>query len=205
MSNAGQRGGDVATLEEAKRLFQVWRREEWGWLKARVLYIAASQGEYHGDYLEDVDLKERNIIGAVVNSLVKAGMLVSTGEHRAGTSAASHGRRSYVYQLTSYGASVIGAAKSVPRETLPRRPESQPPPPSLFDTTTERVVPQSALNDDVDDEPTMRRKKKEPPEPVPLDNFMAEVRAANAAREAERIRHDADDPERGHKLSWDAE
>lgn len=107
MSNQGSRGGTTASLKEAERLYWKWRRDEYGWLSLRVLEIAYRTGEFHGDALEDVKLKERSIVGAVVNGLVRSSLLETTGEHRRSRTEASHGRRSYVYRLTPRGRSVI--------------------------------------------------------------------------------------------------
>lgn len=92
------------TVEYAQALFQTWRGDEWGWLKARILMIGMKYGEYHGDYLAKTALAEPNIIGALVRSMVSERLLESTGEHRKGAAPAAHGRRSYVYRLTERGA-----------------------------------------------------------------------------------------------------
>jgi hypothetical protein len=130
---AGTRGGPLPpmTVQAADTLFFEWRREEYGWLKVAILKIATERGEFHGDYLADVKLKERNIIGAVVNAMVRAGILVSTGEHRRGTSDASHGRRSYVYRLTDGGRTL--AERSYQSAYVPLPPEPDDSPATLFD------------------------------------------------------------------------
>jgi DNA-binding MarR family transcriptional regulator len=87
-------------------LFQHWKRDEWGWLRIVILRIAYQRGEFHADHIAEQQLTERNMIGAAVNTLVRQGFLQSTGEHRKGHSAVSHGRRSYVYMLTDRGFSL---------------------------------------------------------------------------------------------------
>lgn len=104
-------------------MFRTWKREEYGWLKARILLIARQKGEFHGDYLAATELTERSIIGACVGALVRAQLIRSTGEHRRSRTVAGHGRRSYVYELTARGISVLGRLPEVPREVLPVRPE----------------------------------------------------------------------------------
>lgn len=102
---AGTRGGSLPplTLEQAQGLFAHWRRDEWGWLRTVIIRIAAKHDEFHADYIAEQQLSERNMIGAAVNALCNQGFLVSTGEHRKGSSKVSHGRRSYVYKLTERG------------------------------------------------------------------------------------------------------
>jgi hypothetical protein len=107
-------------LEQAQALFQHWRRDEWGWLRIVILRIAYQRGEFHADYIAEQQLTERNMIGAAVNTLVKQGFLRSTGEHRKGHSAVSHGRRSYVYNLTDRGFSL---ARGLPHIDDPEDPE----------------------------------------------------------------------------------
>src|SRR4051812_18231351 len=99
---AGSRGGPLPplTLEQAQAMFRHWKRDEWGWLRVVIIRIAAQRGEFHADYIAGQHMTERNMIGAAVNAMVKQGYLRSTGEHRKGQSEASHGRRSYVYELT---------------------------------------------------------------------------------------------------------
>jgi len=102
---AGSRGGPLPplTLEEAQALFGHWKRDEYGWLRTTIVRLAYRHDEFHADYIAAQELTERNMIGAVVNGLCRMGFLTSTGEHRKGRSAASHGRRSYVYRLTERG------------------------------------------------------------------------------------------------------
>jgi hypothetical protein len=104
-AGAGTRGGPLppSTLEEAQDRFGTWREEEYGWVKNRILELALTHGEFHADQLAEQPFAQRNVIGAAVNALVCAGLLVSTGEHRKGTSPAAHGRKSYVYCLTGAG------------------------------------------------------------------------------------------------------
>lgn len=101
-SSVGSRGGpaEPTTVIQAEARFRQHRPNEFNHLRRRILAIALEQGEVHGDDLAGIDLSQRNEIGAAINGLVKEKLLVSTGEHRKGTSKASHGRRSYVYAPT---------------------------------------------------------------------------------------------------------
>lgn len=103
----GTRGGSTLSLGMAQALFERWKVEEYGWLKARILLIAKKHGEYHADHLATVEISQRNLIGASVNALSVQKLIRSTGEHRVGKTVASHGRRSYVYQLTEDGQRMV--------------------------------------------------------------------------------------------------
>lgn len=103
----GSRGGSTLSLAMAQTLFERWKVEEYGWLKARILLIAKKHDEYHADYLASVEMSQRNLIGASVSALTTQRLLRSTGEHRVGKTVASHGRRSYVYQLTKDGQRMV--------------------------------------------------------------------------------------------------
>lgn len=188
----GQRGGTVAGLPEATALFRQWRSEEWGWLKARVLWIAGRDGEYHADNLADLTLAQPNIIGAVVGALVRGHMLVSTGEHRRGSSEASHGRRSYVYVLTPKGLRTVEAMRAAPRELLPHRPVEAPPVLSLLDQETEpRPEPQPERKAEGEHDLTIARKG------VDMDEFLRGIDGWRPFK--------VEQEERDPGLSWDAE
>lgn len=124
---SGTRGGHLPplTLEQAQSLFRTWRKDEWGLTCIRIVRIAAVYEEYHGDYLAEELVTERNIIGAAVNALVKQGFLASTGEHRKGRSPASHGRRSYVYRLTWRGKQLARALPGGDAPPLPPEHEQK--------------------------------------------------------------------------------
>jgi hypothetical protein len=106
MGRAGHRGGTVGSVDEAQALYEHWRAERWGWVRARILMLTLKHGEFHGDYLSGVALPEPNIVGAAVRAMNREGLIRSTGEHRASQSVAAHGRRSYVYELTAEGRQV---------------------------------------------------------------------------------------------------
>jgi hypothetical protein len=114
---AGSRGGSLPplTLDQARSLFEHWRRDEWGWLRTAIIRIAHQRGEFHADYIAEQQLSERNMIGAAVQALCKQGLLYSTGEHRRGGSSVSHGRRSYVYKLTQRGVTLGSALPAPPK------------------------------------------------------------------------------------------
>jgi hypothetical protein len=120
----GTRGGSLPplTLGQAQAYFQHWKRDEWGWLRTAIIRIAQTRGEFHGDYIADQQLTERNMIGAAVNALVRQGFIRSTGEHRKGHSTVSHGRKSYVYELTDYGHSL---ARGLPPSEESNEPDFQ--------------------------------------------------------------------------------
>jgi len=104
----GTRGGTVGSLPEAQELFTRWRAEEWGWLKETIVRLADQYGEYHADHLSTVAFDQPNIIGAVVNSLARSGVIEKLNadgvpEHRRSISSAAHRRHSWVWRLTFYG------------------------------------------------------------------------------------------------------
>lgn len=112
----GSRGGrlDQADLDRITAIYQETRSSEFGDVCRWIVTTAATAGEYHGDAASDWQIESRNVLGIAVRHLVANGVLESTGEHRPGTSAASHRRRSYVYRLTPLGEQ---AAKHWPKPT----------------------------------------------------------------------------------------
>lgn len=109
----GQRGGHqpALSLSDVQQIFATWRSREYGWVRAHILLQAAEAGEFHADDCADWDLAQPNVIGAAVNALAKAGLLEKLNrhgepEHRRGSSAAAHGRASYVWRATERGKQV---------------------------------------------------------------------------------------------------
>jgi hypothetical protein len=112
----GIRGGHLPplSLADVQTLFESWRRREYGWVRAHILLQAAEAGEWHSDHAAEWELAQPNLIGAAVNALAKAGLLVKLNrrgeiEHRPGASKASHGRASYVWTATLRGEQVARA------------------------------------------------------------------------------------------------
>lgn len=107
--SSGSRGGPVPplTLAEAQAIFRKYREHEYGWVRVKILYLAREKGEFHADMLADVDLDQRNVIGAAVNALAKSKLITPTDEHRHAESSASHRRRSYVYEITDRGSVLL--------------------------------------------------------------------------------------------------
>lgn len=104
----GTRGGPIPplTIDQARRLFETWRSDDFGYIKRKILVTAFEYGQVHADDVSQ-DLEgsgaSRNIIGAAFNSLRGSGLIQSTGEHRASRMPSTHNRRSYVYRLTGKG------------------------------------------------------------------------------------------------------
>lgn len=123
MSTLGIRGGTTVTLQEAKELFRKWRAAEFGWVNAKIILTAKQYGEFHSDHMEDIEVRNRNVIGAAVSSLQQQGIIISTGEHRRSQVPAAHGRRSYVYRLTPRGERLAALANSDSYLRLPAAPD----------------------------------------------------------------------------------
>lgn len=104
-AGVGTRGGPTPpmSVDRALELIETWRPYELRRCKEMILVTALIADEFHSDALADVVFDERNVVGVAIRALVQSRMIVSTGEHRKGKSAASHGRRSYVYRLTERG------------------------------------------------------------------------------------------------------
>lgn len=122
-SSAGSRGGPKPpmTKERAMRLYETWRADEYGGVKAEILRIACEKGEVHGDDVAHLALGERNIVGIAFNSLRGSNLLQSTGEHRVSKNPASHGRRSYVYRPTQEGRMLHEKLKLMPIRLAPKQ------------------------------------------------------------------------------------
>lgn len=107
---AGSRGGRPATAPDAQaeldRItahYQDTRSTEFGDVCAWIVRTASDRGEYHGDDAAEWALVNRNALGLAVRHLTRNGIIEPTGEHRPSTARAAHGRRSYVYRLTTLG------------------------------------------------------------------------------------------------------
>lgn len=110
MSREGLRGGHrpALSLADVQALFAAWKTREYGWVRAHILLQAAEAGEFHADDTAEWELAQPNVIGAAVNALAKAQLLEKRNrqgevEHRRGSSAAAHGRASYVWRATPSG------------------------------------------------------------------------------------------------------
>lgn len=104
----GVYGGRVPafTLPEAIEMFKLWRADEFGWLKTRVLLLAYEHGEYHSEMLVGVPLTNRSLIGAVTNALAGADLMEALnkrGEVETRISSSTSRRRSNVWRLTFAG------------------------------------------------------------------------------------------------------
>lgn len=103
----GQVKASTLNLGEAQALFEKWKGEEYGWVKARILTLARIHGEYHADMMIGVELESPNMIGAAVNALARGGYLEKLNrqgevEHRQTASGTSR-RASYVWRLSAKG------------------------------------------------------------------------------------------------------
>lgn len=98
----GERGGGFETFEAAAALLQTFKGDWSAAVRADILQHLESHPEWHRDDLRvQLPADSKNVLGAVVNGLVRSGRIVETGERRASSEPAAHGRRSSVYRLST--------------------------------------------------------------------------------------------------------
>lgn len=98
----GERGGTTATLEAGVGLIETHKPDWAAAVRADILRHLQHHPTWHRDNL-DVPLPadSKNVLGAVVAGLIRAGRIEETGERRASAEPAAHGRRSAVYRLAT--------------------------------------------------------------------------------------------------------
>lgn len=125
----GVYGGRVPafTVAEASQAFATWKATEFGWLKTRVLLLAREHGEYHSEMLVGVGLTNRNLIGALTNSLASQDlmeMLNRRGDPETRISSNTSRRKSNVWRLTITGRAMaddLAASEQVAMWAFPER------------------------------------------------------------------------------------
>lgn len=118
--------GSTLDVREATALFEKWKAEEFGWVKAKILTVARQRGEYHADDMIGLELAQPNMIGAAVNALARAGFLEKLNregriEHRETRSKTSR-RASYVWRLSARGRVLAEELKRGPMQGTERMP-----------------------------------------------------------------------------------
>lgn len=96
----GERGGSTRSLDEGIELIEQHRASLAQSLRADIVAYLSEHGEWHRDNLRvTVPADSKNAVGAVVNGLIRSGVIVETGERRKSADPASHARKSNVYRL----------------------------------------------------------------------------------------------------------
>jgi hypothetical protein len=115
----GIRGGDTATLPQARSLHETYKAQT---VEAIRLGIAKAlrRGRFHADDLAHLEIPEEhlNLIGTTVASFVKRGLMVEV-DRRKGTSKASKGRKSGIFEATEKGRQLIGSERGGDRPDPP--------------------------------------------------------------------------------------
>lgn len=116
----GERGGRTATLEAGIDLIEIHKGELAAAVRADILRHLESHVEWHRDDLTvHLPADSKNVLGAVVNGLVRSGRIVETGERRRSAEPAAHGRRSSVYRRGGDGRPQSGASVGRPAVISP--------------------------------------------------------------------------------------
>lgn len=97
----GERGGTVTSLKDAERLHEEFKAEWRNKIKWRIVRQLVETGEFHASDLVDLRIPAdcKNVVGSSVGAAVRKGFMEETGERRASTDSAGHGRRSAVYRV----------------------------------------------------------------------------------------------------------
>lgn len=100
----GERGGGFETFEAASALLHTFKDDWAAAVRADILQHLEHHAEWHRDDLQLIlPPDSKNVLGAVVNGLVRSGRIEETGERRASAEPAAHGRRSNVYKTSGCG------------------------------------------------------------------------------------------------------
>lgn len=126
----GERGGTVGSLAEAERLHDQYKLEWRNRIKWRIVRQLVETGRFHAGDLVDLDIPDdcKNVVGSSIGAAVRKGIMLETGERRASTDRAGHGRRSAVYEINP---AIIGALTGSYEAHRRREPAAEPEP--LFD------------------------------------------------------------------------
>lgn len=95
----GTRGGFTGSYEQGEAALEGHRPDEVRAVQNAIIGCCKLNGECHADDVAFVQVTERNVVGVAFRALAEAGVIESTGEHRASKLPAAHGRKSYVYRL----------------------------------------------------------------------------------------------------------
>lgn len=97
----GERGGTTATLEAGIALVEEHKASLAQSIREDILAWLSQYPSWHRDNLRiEIPADSKNALGAVVNGLIRSGVIEETGERRASSDPASHRRKSSVYRLT---------------------------------------------------------------------------------------------------------
>lgn len=138
----GERGGGFASFKDAAELMET-HKELWSaTIRQGILEVLEAHDTFHAADLLPLRIPAdcKNIVGAQTNALVRRGFMAETGERRATSNPAGHGRRSAVYRITDLGITKlrreckspagegIGVSHKVlgPLETVARGRSSEP-------------------------------------------------------------------------------
>ena len=129
--STGERGGTTTSLEEADRLHEEHRAEWRNRIKWRIVERLVDTGEFHASDLVDLDIPPdvKNVIGSSIGAAMRRGIMIETGERRASTDKAGHGRKSAVYKVNPDRFTDLAARLARRRELTVPAPAPEP----LFD------------------------------------------------------------------------
>lgn len=125
-TRTGLRGGNVRDLDTARAL-QSTHKPDYVALVDQALLEALFAGQLHADDLADLELppEHLNLIGTRIARLVNKRLIHEVGR-RKGTSPASNGRKSGMYELTPKGRKLMPATVGVRAEGRGEPPSSIP-------------------------------------------------------------------------------
>lgn len=96
----GERGGFTATAEQGFDAIETFKHSIADQVRLDILGWLEGHSTWHRDDLRiPLASADKNVLGAVVNGLIRSGKIVETGERRKSSDPAAHGRKSNVYRL----------------------------------------------------------------------------------------------------------
>lgn len=120
----GERGGRTRSLRDGTELIETHKPDLAAAVRTDILDHLATHPKWHANDLRIDVTGSSNVVGATINGLRQSGLIEKTGEWRAATAVASHGRESRVWRLTEKGRNKVSGG-SRPRTSGhgPRGPE----------------------------------------------------------------------------------
>lgn len=111
----GERGGTTGTADEGFDVIETFKHTIADQVRQDILGWLGSHSTWHRDDLRiPLAASDKNVLGAVVNGLIRSGKIVETGERRKSSDPAAHGRKSNCYRLTGGGGSQVAPISGSP-------------------------------------------------------------------------------------------
>lgn len=125
--SVGERGGVTRTLDAGIGLLEDHKAHWLALISQRIDDVLCQKGTFHADDLVPLGIpaEHKNCVGGCVIGKIRKGLMEETGERRASTDPAGHGRRSAVYRSTASREGASATSRAVASLSAHADPESE--------------------------------------------------------------------------------